>query len=136
MLNRIPKILSPDIVKSLMEMGHGDTLLLADANYPAQTYGKRVVRADGLNITELLVAIMEVMPIDDYIETPVQLMSPVEKDQEPNIWKEYKNLISKKEINYLERFDFYKTSENCHTIIQTGEIAIYGNIMLTKGVVK
>lgn len=136
MLNRIPKILSPDIVKNLMEMGHGDSLLLADANYPAQTYGKRVVRADGLNIPGLLEAILELMPIDDYTEKPVQLMSPVEGDQDPNIWKEYKNLISEKDINYLERFDFYKASEKCHTIIQTGETAVYGNVMLTKAVIK
>lgn len=135
MLNKIPKILSPDIVKILMEMGHGDTLLLADANYPAQTYGKRVVRADGLKIPELLSAILELMPIDDYVEKPVKLMSPVEGDREPIIWEKYKNLISAEDINYLERFDFYKASKECHVIIQTGETAVYGNIMLTKAII-
>ncbi|SCU43876.1 D-ribose pyranase [Mammaliicoccus lentus] len=135
MLNKIPKILSPDIVKTLMEMGHGDTLLLADANYPAQTYGKRVVRADGLKIPELLSAILELMPIDDYVEKPVKLMSPVEGDREPIIWEKYKSLISAEDINYLERFDFYKASKECHVIIQTGETAVYGNIMLTKAII-
>lgn len=135
MLNKIPKILSPDIVKTLMEMGHGDTLLLADANYPAQTYGKRVVLADGLKIPELLSAILELMPIDDYVEKPVKLMSPVEGDREPIIWKKYKSLISAEDINYLERFDFYKASKECHVIIQTGETAVYGNIMLTKAII-
>lgn len=135
MLNKIPKILSPDIVKTLMEMGHGDTLLLADVNYPAQTYGKRVVRADGLKIPELLSAILELMPIDDYVEKPVKLMSPVEGDREPIIWEKYKSLISAEDINYLERFDFYKASKECHVIIQTGETAVYGNIMLTKAII-
>lgn len=135
MLNKIPKILSPDIVKTLMEMGHGDTLLLADANYPAQTYGKRVVRADGLKIPELLSAILELMPIDDYVEKPVKLMSPVEGDREPIIWEKYKSLISAEDINYLERFDFYKASKECNVIIQTGETAVYGNIMLTKAII-
>lgn len=135
MLNKIPKILSPDIVKTLMEMGHGDTLLLADANYPAQTYGKRVVLADGLKIPELLSAILELMPIDDYVEKPVKLMSPVEGDREPIIWEKYKSLISAEDINYLERFDFYKASKECHVIIQTGETAVYGNIMLTKAII-
>lgn len=136
MLNKIPKILSPEIVKSLMEMGHGDTLLLADANYPAKSCSENVLRADGLHIPQILSAILELMPIDDYAEFPIQLMLPVKGDEKPKIWNEYKKLIGTKEINYLNRFDFYKASENCRLIIQTGETAMYGNILLTKGVIE
>ena len=136
MLNKIPKILSPEIVKALMEMGHGDTLLLADANYPAQSCGGNVLRADGLHIPQMLSAILELMPIDYYTEFPIQLMSPVKGDEKPKIWNEYKKSLDEKKINYLNRFDFYKTSENCRLIIQTGETAIYANILLTKGVIK
>ncbi|MBO1206302.1 RbsD/FucU family protein [Staphylococcus nepalensis] len=136
MLNKIPKILSPEIVKALMEMGHGDTLLLADANYPAQSCGENVLRADGLHIPQMLSAILELMPIDDYTEFPIQLMTPVKGDKKPKIWNEYKKSFDEKKINYLNRFDFYKASENCRLIIQTGETAIYANIFLTKGVIK
>ena len=95
-----------------------------------------MLRGDGLHIPQILSAILELMPIDDYTEFPIQLMTPVKGDKKPKIWNEYKKSFDEKKINYLNRFDFYKASENCRLIIQTGETAIYANIFLTKGVIK
>ena len=91
MLNKIPKILSPELVKTLMEMGHGDTILIADGNFPSETYGKKVIRADGHGVPELLDAILELCPLDvKYSETPVGLMEVVQGDTiVPTIWDEY-----------------------------------------------
>ncbi|MCH4458080.1 RbsD/FucU family protein [Staphylococcus haemolyticus] len=136
MLNKIPKILSPEIVKNLMEMGHGDTILLADANFPANTYGKRIIRADGHGNIEILKAILELMPLDTYVAKPLKLMKTVKNDSQPKIWDEYYKIIDQSNYEEIERFSFYETSKDCHTIIQTGETALYGNIILTKGVIE
>ncbi|PTK39452.1 fucose isomerase [Staphylococcus hominis] len=136
MLNKIPKILSPEIVKRLMEMGHGDTFLLADANFPANTYGTKVIRADGHGIVELLKAILVLMPLDTYEPNPVKLMRTVKNDPQPTIWNEYYKIIEQTNCEKIERYSFYEITKKCHTIIQTGEMALYGNIILTKGVIK
>lgn len=139
MLKKIPKILSPELVKVLMEMGHGDTILLADANYPAHSLNNKVIRADGLNIPELLEGILELMPLDSYSEYQVKLMEVVKGDNvQPTIWDEYKSISHKfcdeVKFEFVDRFDFYDLSKDCYSIVLTGEKALYGNIMLTKGV--
>lgn len=139
MLKKIPKILSPELVKVLMEMGHGDTILLADANYPAHSMNNKVIRADGLNIPELLEAVLELMPLDSYSEYQVKLMQVVKGDNvQPTIWEEYHNISNKYfddvKIEFIDRFDFYNLSKSCYAIVLTGEEALYGNIMLIKGV--
>ena len=91
MLKNIPKILSPELVKILMEMGHGDEIVIADGNFPSETIGKRVVRCDGHGVPELLDAIMKLFPLDTYTEKPVMLMEVVKGDPVvPTIWDEYK----------------------------------------------
>lgn len=143
MLNKIPKILSPDFVKILMEMGHGDTIVLADGNFPSETNGKRVVRADGHGVPELLDAVLELMPLDvEYSEFPVSLMQVVAGDDtKPTIWNEYRDIINKHDdrdvkLEFVERFDFYDEAKKAYAVVATGEQAIYANIILKKGVVK
>ena len=142
MLNKIPKILSPELVKTLMEMGHGDTIVIADGNFPSETYGKKVIRADGHGVPELLDAILELFPLDvKYSETPVGLMEVVQGDTiVPTIWDEYKYIldehyIQRPNIDYIERFRFYNYAKEAYAIIATGEKAVYANILLTKGIV-
>jgi L-fucose mutarotase len=140
MLKMIPKNLSPEIVKTLMEMGHGDEIVLADANFPAHSCNSRVIRADGLGIPGMLESIMQLFPLDHYSKTQIGLMQVVPGDDfKPVIWDEYKDIIEKSgekfEIEYIERFAFYERTKTNFAVIQTGGTALYGNIMLKKGVI-
>ncbi|MCM1022682.1 MAG: L-fucose mutarotase [Prevotella sp.] len=142
MLKNIPKILSPELVKILMEMGHGDEIVIADGNFPSETIGKRVVRCDGHGVPELLDAVMKLFPLDTYTDKPVMLMEVVPGDPVvPTIWDEYKSIINKYEpenckIEMIERFAFYERAKTAYAVVATGEEAIYANIILKKGVVK
>ena len=145
MLKGIPKILSPELLKVLCEMGHSDRLVIADGNFPSESIGKnaKVIRCDGHGVPELLEAILTVFPLDTYVENPVSLMQVMPGDNvETPIWDEYKEIISKydergeKAIGQTERFAFYDEAKTAYAIIATGESALYANIMLQKGVVK
>ena len=145
MLKGIPKILSPELLKVLCEMGHSDRLVIANGNFPSESMGKnaKVIRCDGHGVPELLEAILTVFPLDTYVETPVSLMQVMPGDNvETPIWDEYKEIISKydergeKAIGQTERFAFYDEAKTAYAIIATGESALYANIMLQKGVVK
>lgn len=141
MLKGIPSILSPKLLKILMEMGHGDELVIGDGNFPAEAYGQRVVRLDGNGVPEILEAIMQLYPLDAYVECPVVLMEVVKGDDapEPPIWNSYKEIIAKHEnvkIEHMERFAFYERAKKAYAIVASSESAIYANIILKKGVVK
>jgi len=144
MLKGIPAILSPELLKVLCEMGHSDTIVLGDGNFPAETIGKDaiVIRADGHGIPELLEAILQVFPLDTYVENPVSLMQVMPGDNaETPIWDEYKKIVAKvdergeKAFTEVERFAFYEKAKKAYAVIATGETAIYANILLQKGVV-
>ena len=121
-------------------MGHGDEIVIADANYPAETNGKRVVRADGLGGNALLEAILELIPLDTYAEFNMMLMNTTNGDPTPEIWSTYKKTAANKDKNlrlgFLERQEFYDRSKNAYAIIASGEEAVYANIILKKGVIK
>lgn len=146
MLKGIPKILSPELLKVLCEMGHSDRIVLADGNFPSESMGKNaiVLRYDSCNIPELLDAILQVFPLDTYVDTPVSLMALMDRDVgkiETPIWKEYESIVSKHDargsaaVGQVERFEFYDRARSCYAIIATGESAVYANVMLQKGVV-
>lgn len=145
MLKGIPKIISPELLMVLAEMGHGDKLVIADGNFPSESMGKDciVIRADGHGVPELLDAILKVFPLDTYVDHPVMLMEKVPGDTvETPIWDEYKAIVKKHDergekcFTNIERFAFYdKTKEEAYCIIATGESALYANILLQKGVV-
>lgn len=144
MLKGIPKILSPQLIKVLCEMGHSDCIVLADGNFPAESMGKDaiVIRMDGHSIPELLEAILTVFPLDTYVEQPVSLMEVMPGDPvETPIWNSYESIIAKYDtrgaaaIGKVERFAFYEEAKRAYAIIATGEQALYANIMLQKGVV-
>ncbi|MBR5577445.1 MAG: fucose isomerase [Lachnospiraceae bacterium] len=144
MLKGIPKILSPELLKVLAEMGHSDRLVISDGNFPAQSMGKNsiVIRCDGHGVPELLDAILQVFPLDTYVEKPVNLMEVMPGDKvETPIWDTYKEIISKYDsrgaeaVGNIERFKFYDEAKEAYAIIATGESALYANVMLQKGVV-
>lgn len=144
MLKHIPPILSPALLKVLMEMGHGDEIVLGDGNFPAESMGTNavVLRADGHTVPELLDAILTLFPLDQYSEKPVALMEVVPGDPVvPSIWDTYRELLQKHDpehcqIEMVERFAFYKRAKRAYCIVATGETAIYANILLKKGVVQ
>ena len=143
MLKNIPSILSPELLKVLMEMGHSDEIVIGDGNFPAETMGKDaiVIRADGHSVPELLDAILSLMPLDQYVERPVALMEVTPGDPVvPTIWDTYKEILQKHDpehcgIKMTERFAFYERARKAYCIVATGETAIYANILLKKGVV-
>ena len=144
MLKGIPKILSPELLKVLCEMGHSDRLVIADGNFPAETIGKnaKVIRMDGHGTCELLEAILKLFPLDTYVEHPVNLMEVMPGDPvETPIWKDYEKIVADADergaaaIGQIERFAFYEEAKNAYAVIATGEGALYANIMLQKGVV-
>ena len=144
MLKNIPKVLSPEMLKVLCEMGHSDRIVIADGNFPSESMGKDciVIRADGHSATEILDAILTVFPLDTYTEKPVNLMQVMPGDTvETPIWDEYKEIVARhdergeKAFGEIERFEFYNQAKKVYAIIATGESALYANIMLQKGVV-
>ena len=141
MLKGIDSVISPELIKILMEMGHGDELCIGDGNFPAAANAKRLVRLDGHGVCEVLDAILKLYPLDTYVEYPVTLMQVVPGDDVvPTIWDEYERIIKQREgdkkIEHVERFAFYERARNCFAVVATGESALYANIILKKGVVK
>ena len=140
MLKGIPKILSPELLKVLCEMGHGDTVVIADGNFPSESIGKnaKVIRCDGHGCPELLDAILKLFPLDTYAK-PVYIMGKVPGDTvETPIWDKYREIIkpyTNEDIAELERFEFYDRAKKAYAVVMTGETAIYANIILKKGVV-
>lgn len=146
MLKGIPKILSPELLKVLCEMGHSDRICIGDGNFPAETMGKNaiVVRADGHGVPELLDAILQVFPLDTYVDHPVKLMELMDCDKgriQTPIWDDYRSIVAKYDsrgasaVGNMERFAFYEEAKTCFCIIATGESAVYANVILQKGVV-
>ena len=145
MLKGISPLISPELLKALAEMGHGDELVIADGNFPCHSVGKNsiVIRADGHGVPEILDAVLKLIPLDTYTDKPVALMEVVKGDTcgTPEIWGTYEEILNKYEpdhhdIDYTERFAFYDRAKGAYLIIATGEKAIYANILLKKGVVK
>ncbi len=139
MLKGIPSIISPDLLKILDEMGHGDEIVIGDGNFPAASNAKRLIRCDGHNVPEILDAILKLMPLDSYVDSPVMLMQTSKGDPTPVIWKEYGEIVNKHngetEISEIERFAFYDRAKTAYAVIATSETALYANIILKKGVV-
>ena len=142
MLKGIPSILSPELLKVLCEMGHSDRIVIGDGNFPAESMGKDaiVIRCDGHGVPELLDAILQVMPLDTYVEKPMNLMEVMPGDPvETPIWDTYKEIVAKHDkrgaacVGNIERFQFYEEAKKAYAIIATGESAVYANVMLQKG---
>ena len=140
MLKGINKIISPDLLRILAKMGHGDEIVLSDGNFPGESIGRIVLRSDGTGVPELLSAILELFPLDEY-DNNVYLMDKTEKDRDlkVEIWDEYRKIVKEhtdREPVFLEGFEFYERARKAYAVVVTGESAIYANVILKKGVVK
>lgn len=142
MLKGVSKIVSPELLKILAEMGHGDEIVIADANFPSVTNGQRVVRADGIGGAEMLEAVLSLIPLDVYSDPNMMFMALSACDVgkvDPVIWKDYERIAKEKDenvrIGQIERYEFYDRAKNAFAVIATGESAIYANIIIKKGVI-
>ena len=142
MLKGIPSLLTPELLKILMEMGHGDAIVIGDGNFPHASIAKdsHLVRLDGHGVCEVLDAILTLFPLDTYVDSPASLMEVVPGDPvETPIWDEFAAIIEKHQpgvrIDHIERFAFYEAARKCYAVVSTGETALYANIILQKGVV-
>lgn len=140
MLKNIPAIISPELLKILCEMGHGDEIVIGDGNFPAASNAKRLIRMDGHGVPEILDAVLKLIPLDTYVESPAMLMATAKDDPTPEIWAKYEDIITKNNgetnISQIERFKFYERTREAYAVIATSESALYANIILKKGVVK
>lgn len=139
MLKGISPLLSPELLKIIAEMGHGDELVLGDCNFPAQSMGKRCVRADGHRGTELLDALLQLFPLDQFVDAPVTVMAPAPgaMDGDPPIWEEIAKIVEKHQpgakSEAIDRFAFYDRAKNAYATIATGEMALYACVIIKKG---
>ncbi|MRR24027.1 L-fucose mutarotase [bacterium] len=140
MLKGISPLLSPQLLEVMARMGHGDELVLADAHFPGESIGKRVIRADGIRIANLLEAIMPLFELDSYVPHPLLMMEPVPGDElDPSVEDSYMQKIRQTApgvppVKRLDRFAFYERASKAFAVVMTGETARYGNIILIKGV--
>jgi L-fucose mutarotase len=141
MLKGIPRILSPDLLKTLMEMGHGDELVIADGNFPSASMAQRLLRADGHGVPELLEAILKLFPLDTFVDRPVTIMVVVPgHNYKPTIWDDYRRILQTSgepftDFEYIDRFTFYDRARKAYAILASGETSLYANLILKKGVV-
>ncbi|MBQ1307087.1 MAG: hypothetical protein IIY56_02925 [Erysipelotrichaceae bacterium] len=145
MLKKVSKLLTGDMLKVLCDMGHGDEIVIADANFPAEAVAKRLIRVPGIDAVSLCEAILEVFPLDSYSDYPAALMDLTDSDKKkgmpvPGIWAEYEEILSEAsqkrvEIELMERYAFYERAQKAFAVIQTGEEKQYGNLILVKGVI-
>ena len=143
MLKKISPLISPELLKILAEMGHGDDIVLVDANYPAQSSkAAHIVRAPGIDATDLLDAILELFPVDTFVEKPIRLMEVAAVDSyHPEIWKDFeaicqKHGVSKDKWEFMERFDYYEMANHAYCVVSTGERHRYANISIKKGILE
>jgi L-fucose mutarotase len=142
MLKGISPLLSPDLLKVLADMGHGDELVIADGNFPSASMARRLVRADGLGVPPLLDAILDLFPLDSYVDRPAALISVVPGDPtKPTIWEEFRSILRRhepgfKDFDMVERFAFYERAKQAYAVLATSEAALYACIILKKGVLR
>ena len=131
----------PDLLKILMEMGHGDEIVIADGNFPAASHAQRLVRCDGHGVPPVLDAILRLFPLDTFVKQPVALMAVVPGDNyNPDIWPVYQEIVKRNDRNFtdfetVERYAFYERARKAYAIVATGEMARYANLILKKGLV-
>jgi L-fucose mutarotase len=141
MLKTVPPILSPDLLHALRAMGHGDEIVIVDANYPAESAGPPVIRLDGLSATDVADAVLTLLPLDTFVEHAAFAMEVVDNPRKrEQTHKDFDKLVKKHEpamkLALLERFAFYERAAQAFVIVQTGERRLYGNILLKKGIIR
>lgn len=141
MLKGIPEIIAPDLLSAMMNMGHGDEILLADGNFPAASHARRLIRCDGCSVAQLLEAIVPFFPLDHTVEKPAAVMSIRDDEDIPAAWHAYSDIMEQSASGFggfeqVERFAFYDRAKLAYAIVITGDKAYKGNLILKKGSVR
>lgn len=141
MLKGIDPLLGPELLQILASMGHGDELAIVDANFPAAAVARRLVRLDGVDASRALSAVLSLLPLDTFIESPVVVMAVVGKpDEVPPPARDFQPIVNRAmgrpvHLAVAERFAFYERVRGAYAVLATGERRFYGNIIVTKGVI-
>jgi len=142
MLKNVPSVISTPLLSALMDMGHGDEIVIGDGNFPGIDLAKRVVYANGHSVVDLLEALLKVISLDEFVDCPVGVMAttPYYKGVPP-VWEEFKNVISNSEekdhftdFEYVERYEFYERAKNAYAVVVTSEAALFANLIIKKGI--
>lgn len=140
MLKKIPNCLTPELLKILMEMGHGDELVIGDGNFAAAGFAKRLVRCDGMGVLPILDAILTYFPLDTFVPQPFSVMKVVgDENAKPPIWDDFERIAKERDgydrgLEHVERFEFYERAKKSYAIVATSEEALYACLILKKGV--
>lgn len=140
MLKGIDPILGPELLAILRAMGHGDDIAIVDANFPATSSARRLVRMDGVDAPRMVRAVLSVLPLDTFVPNAAFRMAVVDRpDDIPPITKEFAALLAASgyqgEIEPIERFAYYERAQNAYAIVATGERRYWGNLILKKGAI-
>ena len=143
MLKGISPVISPELLKIIAEMGHGDELVISDGNFPGASVGQRLVRLDGHGGAEVMHGLIDLFPLDDFVQKPLAVMEVPSgmfpNDQAP-IWQEFRRIADQDmpaaEFDFMEHDAFIDRCRKAYCVVQTGEKALYANIILRKGVVR
>lgn len=142
MLKGLDPLLTPDLLYLLAQMGHGDEILIADANFPAVSLSQRLCRLDGVGVPRAIRAILSVMPLDQYVKAPAIVMSVVDDPATiPDTESEFQALLGEIQgedvcFERLERYAFYERARGVFAVVATSEARLYGNIILKRGVIE
>ena len=142
MLKGLDPLLNADLLHALRAMGHGDEIAVVDANFPAATMAKRLIRLDGVDALRAVAAILTLLPLDDFIEHPASRMQVVgDPKAVPPVCREFQKLVDRAAgkplpLAAIERHAFYERVKACYAVVATGETRLYGNLIVTKGVIR
>ena len=142
MLKGIPPLISPDFMKIMMEMGHGDEIVIVNANFPAVSNARRLVRCDGSTGVQVLEAMLRFFPLDTFVAAPAALMNVASGETaRPEVWGEYQAAIQGaepwvKDFEVISRMVFYERAREAYAIVTTGERRRYANLILRKGIIE
>jgi L-fucose mutarotase len=146
MLKNIDPVLTPELLHVLAAMGHGDEVAVVDANFPADSVARRtghgrVVPLSGVSMPEAVRAILSLLPLDEFVDTPVRRMAVDNApDELPEAQREVQAVIDEAAGRHwptggMARFDFYEAARNCYAVVLTGERRYYANVLIKKGAI-
>ncbi len=141
MLKNIDPIITAPLLSVLKEMGHGDEIVIVDTNFPAYSVGERVIHMPGLEAPRVLQAILSLMPLDTFVDSPAATMRPIDPKDASAIFQLFQGACDSAEgtavsIEAIDRFAFYDRAKKAYAVVQSGERRLYGNIILKKGIIR